>query len=98
MYKFLQILHRHETTRPELTIHEHLLDPLVGEIDLINEAAGRRGGFGACVIFACYKTRSTLRATSHGFDQQRNLFLGMVLTLVKYHSILIACQEISVAL
>ena len=70
MYKLLQVLHRHEATRLELTIDEHLLDPLVGENDLINEAAGTRGRFGACVVFACYKTRSTLRAASHGSDQR----------------------------
>ena len=76
MYELLQVLHRHEATRLELTIDEHLLDPLVGEIDLIDEAASARDSFGACVVFACYKTRSTLRATSHGFYQRACVHAG----------------------
>ena len=66
MYKLLQVLHRHEATRLELTIDQHLLDPLVGEIDLIRQGAGTRR-LSVGVIFAGYKPGSTLRATSHGF-------------------------------
>jgi hypothetical protein len=73
MHELLQVLHRHEATRLELTIDEHLLDPLVGEIDLIRQGAGTRR-FSAGVIFAGYKLGSTLRATSHRFDQRRNFF------------------------
>src|SRR5258706_13615123 len=41
--QILQILHRQETARPELAIDQQGLDPLVGEINLIHQAASGRG-------------------------------------------------------
>ena len=44
--ELLEILHRHEAARLELAVDEHRLDPLVGEVDLVEEAPRARCHFG----------------------------------------------------
>jgi hypothetical protein len=63
--QFLQLLHRHEAPRLQLAIDQHLLDALVGHIDLIDQAARARRPLGRGAPFVGHELRTPLRTIHH---------------------------------
>jgi hypothetical protein len=71
MHQVLQLLHRHEATRPQLAVDKHLLYPLVRELDLVDQAARRRRCLRTSVPVVSYEPRPPVRELSHEIDDLR---------------------------